>query len=108
MALFSTLVLLAVARHSFAWNVFTVPHTSDGDDTPALLAALAAGNITNNTSILFSKGVTYNIFSPIKFPVLNNVEIAIEGNLTYPEDIATVQSEPLYCRSDFQLMVDCM
>ena len=92
MTLSLAFVLLAVAHQALGWNVFKVPHTAGGDDTPALLTALAAGDITANATILFEKGVTYNIFTPITFPVLNNVEVAIEGNLTYPEDIPTVQS----------------
>ena len=74
-----------------AWSTFVVPHTDGADDTPALAAVLASGNITTNNTILFEKGVTYNIFSPIKFPVLTNVEVRIEGNLTYPDSIETVQ-----------------
>jgi len=53
----------------------------------------ALPDLAENSSIIFQKGVTYNIFTPIKFPALNNVEIAIEGNLTYPEDIPTVQGK---------------
>ncbi|KAI0347920.1 pectin lyase-like protein [Trametopsis cervina] len=82
---------LALATSAFAWTTFTVPHTNGQDDVPALTAALATGSYSANATILFQKGVTYNIFTSIKFPVLNNVEIAIEGNLTYPADIATVQ-----------------
>lgn len=36
--------------------------------------------------------MTYNIFTPVKFPKLTNVEVAIEGNITCPLDIATVQA----------------
>jgi hypothetical protein len=72
-----------------ATKTFVVPHTAGQDDTPGLTAALA--NFTSDSTILFQNGVTYNIFTPIKFPVLNNVEIQIEGNLTYPTDIPTIQ-----------------
>lgn len=74
-----------------AWQTYIVQHIPNSDDTPALLKALTSGNITTNTTILFQKGSTYNIFTPIKFPLLTNVEVRIEGNLTYPEDIATIQ-----------------
>lgn len=77
----------------FAWNTFVVAHVDEQDDTPAFKTALASGNISANTSILFEKGVTYNIFSPIEFPEFNNIEVRIEGNLTYPEDISTIQGE---------------
>ncbi|KAI0079551.1 pectin lyase-like protein [Panus rudis PR-1116 ss-1] len=85
------LALLAFVAYSRAWNTFTVPHVDGSDDTPALASALASGNYSTNTTILFAKGTTYNILTPIKFPVLNNVEVRIEGNLTYPNDIATIQ-----------------
>ena len=75
-----------------SWNTYTVSHTEGSDDVPALTAALSSGNITANTTILFKKGTTYNIWSAIQFPTLNNVEVAIEGNLTYPESITDVQS----------------
>lgn len=75
---------------SFGWNSFLVQHSPGQDDTPALVKALPG--LAENSSIIFQKGVTYNIFTPIKFPVLNNVEVAIEGNLSYPEDIPTVQT----------------
>lgn len=84
-------VAAALVAPSSAWTVFTVPHTSGQDDTPGIMQALSVGNVTNNATILFQKGTTYNIFSPINFPVLQNVEVAIEGNLTYPTDISTIQ-----------------
>ncbi|KAJ7146434.1 pectin lyase fold/virulence factor [Mycena epipterygia] len=72
-----------------AWDTFVVSNTPDADDTPGLLALVK--NHTSNATILFSKGVTYNIFTPIKFPLFTNVEIRIEGNLTYP-NITAVQA----------------
>ncbi|GLB43691.1 putative glycosyl hydrolase 28 family protein [Lyophyllum shimeji] len=83
-------LLLAHVYVATAWNTFVVPHTDGQDDTPILTAALA--NYTTNSTILFQKGVTYNILTPIKFPVFTNVEVRIEGNLTYPTDIATIQA----------------
>lgn len=93
-------LLLASATLASGWNTFTVPHTDGQNDTPGLLSVLSAGNFTANSTILFKKGITYNIFTPIKFPTLNNVEVAIEGNLTYPADIPTVQGENLCSRFD--------
>lgn len=96
-------MLLAVftAASATPWKVFNVPHTDGHDDTPALAAALATGNYSSNASILFKKGITYNIWTPIKFPSFTNVEVRIEGNLTYPTDIPTIQSESLYARHEF-------
>ncbi|KAJ3574359.1 hypothetical protein NP233_g1824 [Leucocoprinus birnbaumii] len=71
------------------WTTFVVPHSPDKDDVGALLDALP--RLTHNSSIIFQKGVTYNLFSPITFPKLTNVEVAIEGNLTYSTNIAGIQ-----------------
>ena len=79
--------------YAAAWTTFVVPHRDEQDDTPALTTALASGKLSTNTTILFAKGIRYNIFTPIRFPVLNNVDVRIEGNLTYPDDIATIQGE---------------
>ena len=87
------LILALLTTYAAAWQTFVVPHVDGQDDTPALSAALATGGISANTTILFEKGKTYNIFTPIVFPTLNNVEVAIEGNMTYPDDMATIQSE---------------
>ncbi|KAJ3849024.1 pectin lyase-like protein [Lentinula lateritia] len=84
-----------------SWSTFIVSHTAGQDDTPALTAAIA--NYSSNSTILFQKGITYNIFTPIKFPTLTNVEILIEGNLTYPTNITAIQGAILscLCRFDF-------
>ncbi|KAJ7696742.1 pectin lyase fold/virulence factor [Mycena rosella] len=82
--------LLLQASAALAWDTFVVPHTPNENDTPGLLALVT--NHSTNATIMFSKGVTYNIFTAIKFPVLSNVEIRIEGNLTYPSDISEVQA----------------
>jgi hypothetical protein len=86
----SLLSLVAVA--SADWSTYTVPHVEGQDDTPALQKALDSGAYSSNAQILFQKGNTYNIWTPLVFPKFTNVEIAIEGNLTYPTDVATIQS----------------
>ena len=85
-------LLLFLIGHVAAWKTFVLPHVDGQDDTPPLNAALASGNYSTNATILFAKGTKYNIFTPIKFPALTNVEVAIEGNLSYPDDIPTIQS----------------
>ncbi|KAK0209211.1 pectin lyase fold/virulence factor [Desarmillaria ectypa] len=94
MFLFSTTALAYILAYlsleSHAWSTFVVPHADGQDDTPGLTASLA--NFTSKSTILFQKGVTYNIFTPVKFPKLTNVEVVIEGNITYPSDIAAVQA----------------
>lgn len=74
-----------------AWTTYVVPHTDGADDTVALQAVMDSANYTSNATILFQKGVYYNIFSPITFPELTNVEISIQGNLSYPTNISAVQ-----------------
>lgn len=84
-----TTSLLAYACLATAVTTFTVPHLAGQDDTPALLEAMK--DLSSDSTILFESGITYNIFTPIQFPELTNVEIRIEGNLTYPTDIPTIQ-----------------
>lgn len=91
-------------------KTFIVPHVDGQDDSPAVAAALATGNYTSDSLILFQKGVTYNLWTvsiipaphrpidsqfsqPIKFHKMRNSEIAFEGNISYPKDIATIQAE---------------
>ncbi|KAI0756237.1 pectin lyase fold/virulence factor [Daedaleopsis nitida] len=85
--------LLVSVSPVIAWSTFVVPHIDGQDDVPALSAALATGNYSNNATILFQKGVHYNVFTAINFPLFNNVEVRIEGNLSYPAHITTVQSK---------------
>ncbi|KAG8981462.1 hypothetical protein FRB90_007243, partial [Tulasnella sp. 427] len=37
-------------------------------------------------------GVSYNIWTPINFGTLTNVEISVQGNLSYPTNITTIQN----------------
>lgn len=92
--LYSQIVLCVLATSTLAWKTLNVPHTPGEDDTPALVAALP--KFTTNATIVFSKGIHYNIFTPIRFPVLTNVDIRIEGNLSYPTDIPTIQGRHWY------------
>jgi hypothetical protein len=82
-------VLLAYAAVAGAWSTFVVPHTEDVDDTPALMAAIS--DYTSDASIVFETNTTYNVWSPVTFPHLTNVEVVISGNLTYPTSIGAVQ-----------------
>lgn len=80
---------LAYAAIAGAWSTFVVPHTENADDTPVLMAAMSS--YTSDASIIFEPNTTYNIWSPITFPHLTNVEVVISGNLSYPTSIETVQ-----------------
>lgn len=90
---FLQLALVLPLTLANGWQTFVVPHSFDrsADDAPLLTKTLASGSLSSNTTILFEKGITYNVFSPVTFPVLHNVEIVIEGNLSYPVDIGAIQ-----------------
>ena len=92
------LLRLAAAMSSaslvLAWTTYTVPYSGGKDDTPALTAALAADPLlTSNATIVFEKGVTYNILTPIRFPRFENVIVSVQGNLSYAADIQKTQGE---------------
>ena len=85
---------LSVVSLAAAWTTYIVPHSSGSDDTPALTAAFSSNNnLASGATILFQKGVTYNILTPIKFPKLQNVIVSVEGNITYAADIKKTQGE---------------
>jgi len=89
--LLSSLIALAYAQ-----TTLIVPHTDGFDDVPALTALLSntsngSAGCTSGISIVFSADTTYNVWSPLVFPELNDIEVRIEGNLTYPENITLVQ-----------------
>lgn len=78
---------------ALAWTTYVVPHSSGKDDTPALAAAFSANKgLAKDATILFQKGVTYNIATPLTFPKLQNVVVSIQGNITYAADIKVTQA----------------
>ncbi|KAF8152112.1 pectin lyase-like protein [Mycena galopus ATCC 62051] len=94
---FLAFALLSV-HQVFGWTTFVVPHNSSGGDDMATLAAeFSSSNGTTrdlavNSTIIFKQGITYNLFTAILFPVLQNVEIRVEGNMSYMEDIVALQA----------------
>jgi hypothetical protein len=77
---------------ALAWTTYVVPHSQGHDDTPALTAAFAANpELAHDATILFKKGVIYNILTPIHFPYFTNVIVSVQGNLTYAVDIQATQ-----------------
>jgi polygalacturonase len=66
------------------------PSKGEENSSSAILAAFK--NCTTNAAVIFKEGQNYNIFTPINFPKLTNVEIRMGGNLHLPKDIKTVQS----------------
>jgi hypothetical protein len=88
---------------ALAWTTYVVPNSPGNDDTPALAAAFSADpKLATNATILFKRGVTYNISTPIRFPRFENVIVSVQGNLTYADDIkATQGANPRTARREF-------
>ena len=85
---------LSFVSLALAWTTYVVPHSEGYDDAPALIAALAADpQLATNATILFERGVTYNISTPIHFPRFENVIVSVQGNLTYAADIKATQGK---------------
>lgn len=75
-----------------AWTTYVVPHSEGADDGLTLTKAFAANpQLATNTKILFKKGITYNILTPLLFPALENVIVSVQGNLSYGADIKATQ-----------------
>ena len=90
---------LSSASLALAWRTYIVPNSGGNDDTPALTAAFATDpTLTANATILFAKGITYNILTPVRFPSLENVIVSVQGNLSYAADIQKTQGENLHNR----------
>jgi polygalacturonase len=68
-----------------------VSHTDNADDAPAVRSAVAS--CATNGVIEFEQGVSYNIWSPVYFENLVNSTISIQGNLTLPNSISSVQDQ---------------
>jgi hypothetical protein len=60
------------------------------DDSPAIAAAFA--KCAQDSTIVFSEGVDYNVLQPIAATNLSNVTIQMQGNLHLPTNITAVQA----------------
>ncbi|KAI9695474.1 MAG: hypothetical protein M1820_008576 [Bogoriella megaspora] len=60
------------------------------DDSPAIASAFI--ECSQDATIVFSEGVNYNVFQPLKATNLSNVVINLLGNLHLPQDITAVQT----------------
>jgi hypothetical protein len=60
------------------------------DDSPAVASAFAT--CAEDSIIVFSEGVDYNILTPISATNLSNVEIKVEGNLHLPKNVTYIQN----------------
>lgn len=69
----------------------TVPKNATGDDdSPSVTATVTACN--NSSRIIFSANETYNLWTPISFTSLTNVEFVINGNVSLPSNVSYVES----------------
>lgn len=67
-------------------------NTTGDDDTPGIAATLAACNNGTNAQIVFSANETYNLYTPVSFRDLTNVEFVFNGNLSLPANVSYVES----------------
>jgi hypothetical protein len=59
-------------------------------DSPAIEEVFA--RCSENSEIIFSEGVEYNVFSPLKATNLSNVVVRHLGNLNLPQNISYMQN----------------
>ena len=60
------------------------------DDSPAIAAAFA--KCAQDSTVVFSEGVDYNVLQPISAKNLSNVTIQMQGTLHLPKNITAVQA----------------
>lgn len=65
------------------------PAKGTEDSSTAILAAFKECH--SNAKIIFKEGADYNIFTPMVFPTLKNVEVHMGGTLHMSKDIPAVQ-----------------
>lgn len=84
--------VLSFVSLAFAWRTYTVPYSGGNDDAPALNAVFKSNpELATDATILFKKGVTYNLNTPVSFPRFKNVVISVQGNISYAANIAATQ-----------------
>jgi hypothetical protein len=85
------LLLLALAKVSTAAKQTCVmPHTDGGDDSPGILSA--AKSCLNDSTIVFSQGITYNLLTPLSFLGLQDVEFSFKGNISLSKNVSEVEA----------------
>lgn len=86
----ASLALLASVASAACRQRCVVPSTNGtASDSPAIQDVF--DRCSKDSTILFEKGVDYNVFEPIDAQKLDNVIISVQGNLHLPQDIPTVQ-----------------
>jgi hypothetical protein len=82
-------------RQSGQQNTCTIPSqfkSSGGkaDDSPAISSTFA--RCAQDSAIIFSEGVDYNVLQPIAATNLSNVTIRMQGTLHLPKNITAIQA----------------
>lgn len=70
-----------------------VPTASNSSSTvsDSKLIEATFAQCSQDSTIIFQKGINYNVFEPISATNLSNVIISVQGNLNLPQDIPAVQ-----------------
>ncbi|KAK7748189.1 hypothetical protein SLS53_001444 [Cytospora paraplurivora] len=87
---FATAYWLSEIPETFFTTCIVPKNTTGDDDSPSVTATVAA--CSNNSLIIFSGNETYNLLTPVSFTGLENVEFAINGNISLPSNVSYVES----------------
>ncbi|KAG8732497.1 hypothetical protein FRC10_000888 [Ceratobasidium sp. 414] len=85
------LAAVAASSGSSSKKTCVVKHTKNADDSPAILDAFS--KCQKNGNVVFSKGVTYNAWTPFAVFNLSNVVVNIDGNIDLPKQVSVVQQK---------------
>ena len=94
----STLTLLALslsAASAVETRQCIIPSkhkSSHGQASDSLAIEEAFAQCSQNSEIIFSEGLEYNVFSPLKATNLSNVVVRHLGNLNLPQNITYMQN----------------
>lgn len=88
----SILIVCPVLAAPKAQNTCIVSHTDGEDDGPNIQAAIDKCGLSDSV-IEFEHGVHYNLWTPVRFLNMDNVEIRLYGNFSIPDNITYVQEQ---------------
>lgn len=81
--------LLAVTGAVEAKTCTVQSSNGQSDDSPAIAKALV--ECAEDSVIIFSEGIDYNVFNPVNASDLSNVTINMQGNLHLSQNITHMQ-----------------
>ena len=88
--IFLQLILALASLSTAAIKTCVMPHANSGDDSPGILSAVASCG--NNSTIVFTEGVTYNLLTPLSFNGLQGVKFLFEGNVSLSRNVSEVEA----------------